>query len=163
MWLLQLPETALVLVLQKLDLSSCASTALCCSNLSHAVPAQISKIDVRLWTPEKLASFALWLEQHSNCLANVTECSLDHSLVECATAPVRLPCPQLLQLRLCSFKVQFAPSAGCPGVLHACRGLTTLELRNCVVPDARMTACYPGQYLQQLVEVPLQEPLAKPQ
>jgi hypothetical protein len=145
--LLQLPDVALELVLQQLDLRSCASTAVSCSKLSHVVPATISTVEVRCCSPETLGSLCLWFAQHSSSLAKLTECSLAYDVCDppdpsgaCLihTAPLwRLPCPQLRQLRLTDFEPQLEPTATGPGVLHDCTGLTALELQSCDVQDSR--------------------------
>jgi hypothetical protein len=46
-WLLQLPDAALLCVLQQLDPCSLACTAVTCSKLRHAVPASMSQLVVQ--------------------------------------------------------------------------------------------------------------------
>lgn len=74
--LLQLPGTALDLVLQQLDQFSLARTAMACSKLRHAVPAAISSAVMRHNAPNALDSFDDWLERHSSSLNKLTQCSV---------------------------------------------------------------------------------------
>jgi hypothetical protein len=136
--LLQLPDTALSLVLQQLDPCSMACTAATCSKLSHAVPAAISKVAVRCKTLESLISCDRWLKHHS--LANLVECSITNLSYEPINEiPVLdyLPCPHLRQLQLSHVRVQFEAAGGSPGLLHDCTGLTGLEVNVCRVQDQR--------------------------
>jgi hypothetical protein len=116
-WLLELPGTALSHV--QLDQRSLACTAVTCSTLRHAVPAAISKLEVRPFPAQAIASFFSWLEGHSSSLNSLTQCSIDC----CHWAHRRplmqtLPCPQLRELHLHYLDVQLAPSEDCPGVLY---------------------------------------------
>jgi hypothetical protein len=138
--LLQLPDAAPSLVLQKLDQCSLACAAVTCSKLSHAVPANTSKLDVHCRTSDGLNSMLIWLERHSNSLT---------SLELCSTAPYRwaaevelqgLSCPQLRQLCLDRISWQLEPADGCPGVLHGCTGLTALDVSTSGGRNAPATA-----------------------
>jgi hypothetical protein len=143
--LLQLPGTALSLVLQQLDTCSLACTAVTYSKLSYAVPAAISKLAARCTSPEALQRFIYWLEGHSTRLKSPAECSLISTAapsirrLPLGTWPLvtHLPCSQLRQLQLRNLHLQFEPAGGSPGLLHHCTGLTVLDLSQCVVTDVQ--------------------------
>jgi hypothetical protein len=129
--LLQLPDTALSLVLQKLDQCSLACAAVTCSKLRHAVPAHISKLEVQCRTSEGCSSMFRMLEQHSTSLTSLKLCHFwscdagdcwDHGLTL-----QKLSCPQLRQLSLDGVDWQLEPAGSCPGLLHYCTALAALD------------------------------------
>jgi hypothetical protein len=142
-------------VLQQLDLCSLASLAVSCSEFRQAIPASMCQLSVRCNSWEAFNSFSSWLQQNRANLDNMTQCSVVsiwqeksrinvhstlQSLFQRMPGPSSrilhlLPCPQLRQLQLKDLHVQLAPSEGCPGVLHDCTGLTSLDLQGCWVPD----------------------------
>jgi hypothetical protein len=132
--LLQLPESALELVLHKLNLNSLASTAVTCSQLSHAVPASITKLVVSFKTQQQLQSFVAWLQRHGN---SITQCNLKgvghylYGLIQLK----QLPCPQLRQLSIEDLQVHLDLTQFFPGVLHDCTALTALHLQRCQIWD----------------------------
>jgi hypothetical protein len=131
--LLQLPETALDLVLQQLDPCSLVSAASACRGLRDHISERISKVDVRCTSQALLDSFILWLEGHSSSPNRLTQCSVDGAGAYPSLALTILPCPQLqqLQLQLKDLSVQLGPAAGSLGVLHGCTGLRVLDLEGC--------------------------------
>jgi hypothetical protein len=133
--LLQLPEPALDLVLQKMDTCSLVSTAATCSMFRHDVAKHISKLEVSCRGSTACASLTLWQQQHSTSLDNLTHCSIQALFSYLWLSD--LPCPRLLQLQLKGLVVQLQPTVGYPGVLQHCTGLTALELQNCRVQDTR--------------------------
>lgn len=140
--LLQLPGSALDLVLQKLDPCSLACTALTCSSLSCVVPASISSIMVCYNSPEEFNSHSLWLRLHGAGLTSMTQISqyswppddIPYGIERTAHLG-RLPCPRLQQLHLQGLCVQLKATGRYPGVLHGCSGLTALTMQRCFAKD----------------------------
>jgi hypothetical protein len=128
--LLQLPETALDLVLQLLTPCSLASTAVACSRLRKAAPAHISEVVVRCRTVDTFHSANLWLAQHSSSLTRLVICG---PTCVWGNKPKlnRLPCPQLRDLHLENLEVESVN--GLPSVLQDCSRLTALDLQHCKV------------------------------
>jgi hypothetical protein len=127
-----LPGPALILVLQKLDSCSRASTAVSCKALNNAGKAAMKKLAVHCSTPATLKSFTTWLEQNSTSLTSLQHCSITGAL----GSNIRLGslpgiCPQLRQLRLENIQLQVDAARGGPGVLSDCTGLSALELQSC--------------------------------
>jgi hypothetical protein len=146
-WLLQLPGAALHLVLQQLDQSCLACTAVTCSKLRDAAIASISTAKVRCRTLGTLATFTAWAEQHAASLTNLTQCSIADSdlLEDCEEGydrpPMRsLQCPWLRQLQVYGLEVQLGTAERHPGVLHECKGLTSLDLHSCNILDGPAAA-----------------------
>lgn len=130
-WLLELPEAALDLVLQQLDLCSLASLAVSCSEFRQSIPAHTRQLSVRCNSWESFESFASWLQQNITNLDNLTQCSVVgiwqdwsrlgfHSTralqslcqltLTASSCTLRLlPCPQLRQLQLQNLNVQLEP------------------------------------------------------
>jgi hypothetical protein len=79
-WLLQLPDAALVVVLQQLDPCSLANTALACTAHSHAVPSNLSTVAVSCKRPETLHSLAHWFDRHRTNLGHIRSCSLESTV-----------------------------------------------------------------------------------
>jgi hypothetical protein len=113
--------------------------------LSHAVPANISKLKVHCTDQETLDSLVLWLGHNSTSLTHLTQCDLSfeyeadnfHGETNAVLKP--LPCPQLCQLHLQILQLQLEATGGEPGLLHACTALTALQLQDCrvlVTPEA---------------------------
>lgn len=75
-WLLQVPATALHLVLQKLDQHSLACTAVTCSALSKAAPATTRLVSITSDNTDTIDSFSSWLQRHSTRLASLQLCSI---------------------------------------------------------------------------------------
>jgi hypothetical protein len=135
--LLQLPESALDLVLQLLDKHSLASTAATCSKLRYAVPASINPVKVQCpleMEDVMVGSFNLWLERHRTRLTNLQQCSLaSYDIWDEAPTLQSLLCPQLRHLHLRGWKLRLEAAGGFRGVLRDCTGLTALHLDRCRV------------------------------
>jgi hypothetical protein len=79
--LLELPEAALDLVMQRLDACSLASTAATCSKLKHVLRAYISVVELRYKSfkdPKKFDRFIRWLESRNRSSRSdrLTQCSI---------------------------------------------------------------------------------------
>jgi hypothetical protein len=135
-WLLQIPDAAMALVLKQLDPCSIASTAGTCSKLSRAVPQTISKATLRGSLLDKFKSFERWLERHNTSLSSLQSCSFASSSQEMCTPLGCLPCPQLRHLQVVNMSLQLdTGDGGIPGLLHVCTRLTALDVQDCVVLD----------------------------
>jgi hypothetical protein len=130
---LQLPEAALVAVLQQLDPCSLANTALACTALSHAVPGSMKTITACFKSPEMLDSFTFWLDQNETRLDHISQCDVESDMRDYGAPDSfpadqavlqHLPCPGLRLLRLQGQKLQLQPTAGWRGVLGVCTALT---------------------------------------
>jgi hypothetical protein len=106
--LLQLPETALDLVLQQLDSCSLASMAATCSRFRHVLPAYTRQLNVRFRSQDMLDSFTAWLQSNSSSMPQLTQCTAeDATFRPYSEMPLqKLPCPQLRQLHLKHVGVQ---------------------------------------------------------
>jgi hypothetical protein len=135
-WLLQLPESALDLVLQKLDPCSLASTAVSCSKLSSAIPAHMSQVVVRCSSTVDYDNLISWLNQRSSNLVNMTSLT-QRRLSTCWKRQHlgHLPCSQLHQLILQGMDLQLEPTFSSSGLLQDVTGLAALDLEDCLVEN----------------------------
>jgi hypothetical protein len=140
-WLLQLPDAALHLLLQKLDQRSLACTAATCSVLVHPVLACTRHVPIRFSNPFEFLRFSGWLEQHRTSLINLCQCSVFWSCREPVHFHIsNMPCPQLRRLHLKGLTAQLEAAGGSPGLLRDCTGLTALDLQRCQVSDTGAAA-----------------------
>jgi hypothetical protein len=140
--LLQLPDTALDLVLQQLGTCSLASISATCKKGRAAVSASAKEVTVRCSSQQTVNSFMQWLEHNSNSLVQLTRCSVARFGWPSKANMSRLPCSQLHHLQLGSLQLQLQLGDGCPGVLHDCTGLTALDMQHCRVEDQDAGAAF---------------------
>jgi hypothetical protein len=137
------------LVLQQLNKSSLANTAMTCSKLRDAAPANISELVVYCSNEEVFRSFSLWLERNRTSLSSVRLCRLFGGEEYQPTLRSLHISPSLMQLELRDV-VLHGPSEDHPGVLHDCTGLTSLSLDFYEVLDSTTTAAAAIAALPQL-------------
>lgn len=122
-----------MLVLQKLDVCSLASTAVSCRVLNHAGKAAIIKLAVQCSSTATLKGFTTWVKRHSSNLKSLRQCSITGALgSDLCLGSLPGICPQLRQLHLENIQLKADAAEGYPGVLSDCTGLTALNLQNCL-------------------------------
>ena len=122
-----LPADVLKLVMQHLSLKDrLTSCCLVSKRLHAAAVAATHQVELRT---DRVQPGLNWMSQYGNCVTNIDLNLFKQPLQQ-------LPCPNLLELKLCLCSIQLGPTAdGQPGVVQGCTKLTRLDMR-CNLIDA---------------------------